>query len=121
MREEIIERVYADKNCAVTGEGLNEANFNTPSGSVTVMSTSNMRCLHQMLDCIQKKIFTIQKNIYYSENTYYKVYQKPIIEHSFTPYRGLKLNGSLANPNFHLYWHILAKLSTLCSFCKLIF
>ena len=66
MREEIIERVYADKNCAVTGEGLNEANFNTPSGSVTVMSTSNMRCLHQMLDCIQK-------NIYYSENIYYQV------------------------------------------------
>ena len=90
MREEIIERVYADKNCAVTGEGLNEANFNTPSGSVTVMSTSNMRCLHQMLDCIQKRIFTIQKNIYYSENIYYQVYQKPIIEHSFTPWTKVK-------------------------------
>ena len=79
MREEIIERVYADKNCAVTGEGLNEANFNTPSGSVTVMSTSNMRCLHQMLDCIQKKKFTILK-------IFTIKYQKPIIEHSFTPW-----------------------------------
>ena len=83
MREEIIERVYADKNCAVTGEGLNEANFNTPSGSVTVMSTSNMRCLHQMLDCIQKKIFTILK-------IFTIKYQKPIIEHSFTPWTKVK-------------------------------
>ena len=78
MREEIIERVYADKNCAVTGEGLNEANFNTPSGSVTVMSTSNVRYLHQMLDCIQKKYLLFRK-IFTILKIFTIKYQKPII------------------------------------------